>query len=378
MRKIEMAAPFFSEEDRARIHREIDKILDGALSMGPNVQAFEREFAEMCGAKHAIAMSSCTAALESSLIALGVQPGDEVIVPSETFIATGMAVHLTGCRAVFAEILESTFCLDFEDVKRKIGPRTKGIIWVHMGGLMSPNLPEVRAFCDANKLFLIEDAAHAPGARLPGRGAGTIGHTGCFSFFPTKVMTSGDGGMLTTNDDRIAGIARSLQHRGRDMAAPAEQYALPGRNARMTEMTALVGRVQLSHLGEFLAQRRRLAEVYRTELADDGRFRLIVPQDPEASAHWKIPTVLAAPLDRAAITAQLKQQGVTVDWAYQPALHLQPVFRTLYGTAPGLLPLTERLLSQHVCLPCHPRMTVDDAAYVVRSLKDAAKGVVVG
>jgi dTDP-4-amino-4,6-dideoxygalactose transaminase len=368
-----MAAPYFSAEDRARIHREVDLILDGALSMGPNVRAFEREFSEMCGAKHAIAMNSCTAALETALVGLGVRSGDEVIVPAETFIATGMAVHLVGGRAVFAEILESTFCLDLDDVDRRVTSRTKGVIWVHMGGLIAPNLAEVRAYCDRKKLFLVEDAAHAPGATLDGRGAGTIGHAGCFSFFPTKVMTSGDGGMFTTNDDALAAFARSLQHRGRDMAAPTEQYALPGRNVRMTEMTALLGRVQLSHLAEFLAQRRAIGEVYRTELEGDSQLRVIVPDDLTSSAFWKVPVVLAPTLDRDALTRGLKEVGIVVDWAYQPALHLQPVFRALYGATEGLLPRSEDLLSRHICLPCHPRMSLDDARYVARALKEASR-----
>ena len=217
MRKIRMADLYFSTEDREWIHREIDAILDGALSMGPNVHAFEQEFATRVGVRHAIAMNSCTSALEAALLSKDAS-GKEVIVPAETFIATGMAVHLAGGIPVLAEISESTLCLDLDDIKRRLTKRTAGVILVHMAGLITPNILEFRQFCDENGLFLIEDAAHSPGASHDGRSAGSFGHAGCFSFYPTKVITAGEGGMLTTDDDEIAAFARSFQHRGVDLS----------------------------------------------------------------------------------------------------------------------------------------------------------------
>lgn len=371
MRRISMANPHFTQDDRKWIHREIDAILDGALSMGPNVQAFEREFAAMSGVRHAVAMNSCTAALEAALLALGLAAGDEVIIPAETFIATGMAVHLVGGIPIFSEITESTFCLDLEDVKRRVSAKTKGIILVHMGGLIAPNIEEFRRYCDGHGLFLIEDAAHAVGAIRGGRAAGSFGHAGCFSFYPTKVITCGEGGMLTTNDDNLAFYARSLQHRGRDMQASAEQYERPGRNVRMTEMAALLGRVQLSHLDEFLAQRRRLAAIYQSELRGDARVSLILPDEAAASSYWKIPMLLDSSIDRISVTRKMEAAGISVDWAYHPALHLQPVLHSLYDTMEGQLPRTEALLARHICLPAHPRMSEEDALYVTHSLKTA-------
>jgi len=366
-----MAEPHFSEDDRKFIHQEINKILDGALSMGPNVQAFEDEFAEMVGVKHAIAMNSCTSALEVALGAYFIGTGDEVIVPAETFIATGMAVHLSGATPVFAEISKSTFCLDLEDVKARTSSYTRGIILVHMAGHITSEIEEVKKYCDENNLFLIEDAAHAPGVKRNGQVAGSFGHVGCFSFYPTKVMTSGEGGMLTTNDDKVASYARSLQHRGRDMNVGIEQYNLPGRNIRMTEMTALLGRVQLSHLKEYLDTRQRIAKIYKSELQDDNRVQLIIPDDMSASSYWKVPILLNSKKNRRIVTEKMKKEfGISLDWAYQPALHLQPVFRGLYGTKPGDLPKSEDFLSRHICLPCHPQMTENDTRYVICSLKE--------
>lgn len=372
MRKINMADPHFSVEDRKWIHREMDAILDGALSMGPNVQAFEREFAVRVGVHHAIAMNSCTSALEVALLAKSAT-GREVIIPAETFIATGMAVHLVGGKPVFAEISPSTLCLDLKDVKRRVTSQTAGVILVHMAGLITPDILAFRQFCDKQGLFLIEDAAHSLGARFSGREAGSFGHVGCFSFFPTKVITSGEGGMLTTDDDQVADFARSLQHRGRDMQSLKEQYVIPGRNVRMTEMSALLGRVQLSHLDEFLNRRRQLAAIYVHELSGQEDFLMILPEMLENSSFWKIPLLLNPELDRAVITQNMADAGVVMDWTYQPALHLQPVFRSLYGAAEGLLPITEDILNRHLCFPCHPRMTDEDAIYVAKTLKDVIK-----
>lgn len=368
-----MADPYFSKDDRIWIHKEIESILDGALSMGPNVEAFEKEFAARVGVRHAIAMNSCTSTLEAALLAHEVG-GREVIVPAETFIATGMAVHLTGGIPVFAEISASSLCLDLEDVKRKVTTRTAGIILVHMAGLLSPEVIDFRRYCDEAGLFLIEDAAHSPGARRAGKEAGSFGHAGCFSFFPTKVITAGEGGMLTTNDDAIAAFARSYQHRGRDMAAKTECYLNPGRNVRMTEMSAILGRVQLSHLDEFLAKRRHVAAIYSRELAEVSAVQVLLPDNLENSSFWKVPLLLAPELDRMAITHRMAALGIAVDWAYQPTLHLQPVFRNLYGCSEGLLPISEELLSRHLCLPCHPRISEEDAHRVAAELRSAVEG----
>lgn len=371
-RNVQMADPFFSADDRARIHREVDAILDGALSMGPNVRAFESEFAARVGVMHAVAMSSCTSALEAALQFYGVA-GREVIVPAETFVATGMAVHLSGGIACFAEISPRTLCLDLDDVKRRVTGRTAGIILVHMAGLISPDIAEFRSFCDENGLFLIEDAAHSPGARLGGAEAGSLGHAGCFSFYPTKVITSGEGGMLTTNDDEIAAFARSYQHRGRDMSSAIERYVIPGRNVRMTEMNALLGRIQLGHLDEYLARRREIAAAYKLALEDRNEIRLVFPDEPGSSSFWKFPIILDASIARSELIAHMGNHGIATDAAYQPALHQQPVFQEIFKNNAVCLARTEDLLSRHLCLPCHPRMTDEDVAHVIDTLNDGIR-----
>ena len=374
MQQINMADPYFSVDDREIIHQEIDNILNSSLSMGENVKKFENEFSSRMNVKHSIAMNSCTSTLEAALLSHGVR-GKEVIIPSETFIATGMAVHLSGGIPVFAEISPHTFCLDIEDVKRRITPLTTAIIIVHMAGFITPDILLFRKLCDEKGLLLIEDAAHATGASFNGQFAGSFGHVGCFSFFPTKIITSGEGGMLTTNMDNIASYARSFQHRGKDLDAEQESYILPGRNVRMTEFSALIGRIQLSHLSEYLKQRRRIASIYIENLRDTFELHIVTPSNLESSSFWKVIIVLKNLNHRTYIVNHMKSHGIAVDLAYQPALHLQPIFRELYSIKEGHLPVTEDLLRRHVCLPCHQRMSDDDAYYVVKMLKKALSNI---
>ena len=372
IKAIKMADPHFDSKDRERIHREVDNILDSALSMGPNVVAFQKEFAERMNVRHAIAMNSCTSTLEAALLAHQIK-GKEVIVPSQTFVATGMAVHLSGGTPVFAEISPETMCLDIDDVKSKITHNTAGIVIVHMTGIITPNIMKFKNFCEEHNLFLIEDAAHSPGAILNDKYAGTIGDVGCFSFFPSKVMTSGEGGMLVTNDDAMARFAKSYQNRGRDMSSKVEIYTMPGRNVRMTEMSALLGRIQLEKLDDFLKKRRALAAVYQRELFGVDGIDVLIPKDLKSSSFWKVPIILNSEIDRSVLTQHMLSNGITVDWAYNPPLHLQPVFMDLYQTFQGQLPITESCLARHICLPCHPRMEEKDAFYVAQVLKDFLK-----
>jgi perosamine synthetase len=242
-----------------------------------------------------------------------------------------------------------------------------------MAGLITPDIFELRQFCDEHKLFLIEDVAHALGASYKNYMAGSLGNIGCFSFYPTKIITCGEGGMLTTNEDEVADIARSLQNRGKDIHLSGEVYNIPGRNIRMTEMSALLGRVQLNHLEDFIEKRRALASIYARELSDLEDLSILFPQLIESSSFWKFPIILNQFIDRDSIMQSLINEGVEVDKSYYPPLHLQPVFSTLYGTYKGMLPKTENILNRHIFLPCHPRMSDKDAIFVTHTLKSAIK-----
>lgn len=363
---IGMADPHFDEADRALVREGVEKILSGALSMGPTVAAFEKDFAALAGTPHAIAVNSCTSALEASLAAFDLRPGDEVIVPSLTFVATAMAVHLAGGKPVFAELDPATLALDPASVARAATPRTRGVILVHFAGLLTPAVEPLREWCREKGFFLIEDCAHAVGARWKGTAAGAWGEIGCFSLFPTKVLTAGEGGVAVTNDERLAKALRSLQHRGRDLDAPEERYARPGRNIRMTELAALLGRVQLGRLPGLLEARRRVAAAYDEVLAGTAAVP-VAPPEPGASAYWKYAFLVPPGADRDGLMAALREAGLLADPGYRPLVHLQPVFRSLYGGREGQLPVTEATAARLICLPCHPRVEVARATGLLRS-----------
>lgn len=362
------AFPYFPPAEEEWLKTELGEIVRGQLAMGPRVARFEREFAAYCGQPYGVAFPSCTSSMEAALAALGVGPGDEVLVPAETFIATGMVVCLVGAHPVFTEISADTFSMDFEDAWARVTDRTRGAIVVHFGGFISPALPAFIERMRERGLFVIEDAAHAPGAELNGKRAGSFGDAGCFSFYPTKIMTTGEGGMLVTERKEVADIARSLQHRGRDMENRNERYITPGRNNRFTEIAAAMGLSQLRCLPDFLARRRQVAATYDDLLLKSELFLPLLGDDGSVPSYWRYVVIPTVKIDREQLRAKLANDRITVDWAYDPPLHLQPVFQRMIGTKPGLLPHTEGLLSRHICLPIHAQMRTEDAQYVVERL----------
>src|SRR6185295_9056710 len=362
------AFPFFPPEEQQWISSELSEILNQQLAMGPRVAKFERDFAAYCGQPYGIAFPSCTSAMEAALRALGVGPGDEVLVPVETFIATGMVVSLVGARPVFTEIEDQTFSMDFDDAWNRVTDKTKGAIVVHFGGFVSPGLIDFVERMKTTGRFVIEDAAHAPGAALNGRLAGSFGDAGCFSFYPTKIITTGEGGMLVTGRKDIASMARSLQNRGRDMDNRDERYILPGRNNRFTEIAATMGLSQLRCLPNFLERRRHVAEVYDELLLRSELFVPLLADKSSQPSYWRYTAKPTVNLDRVSLRDRLAEDKISIDWAYDPPLHLQPVYRELLGTQPGMLPKSEEILSRHICLPMHARMRDIDAEYVVERL----------
>jgi len=371
--EIKMAEPNFSSSDKKRILDEVEKILSSQLSMGENVRLFEKEFSNMVGTRHCVASNSCTSSLETALQVLGASTDDEVIVPTQTFIATGMAVKLVGAKPVFCEINPRDFSIDFNAMKNVLNKRTKGVILVHFSGYISDDIFKIKKFCEENNLFLIEDASHAPGAIIDGKLSGSIGDIGCFSLYPTKIITSGEGGMLTTDNDQIAQQAVSLQNRGRDMQSDTEEYSLVGRNIRMTEMCAITGRVQLSSLESYLSQRRKIGKYYKESLNEIQEIVAVAPFNDKQSSYWKFPIILEDSINRHHFLAELHKKGVFADLTYQPPLHLQPVFKKLYGTKEGDLKQSENIMTRHVCLPCHQSMTLKDAEYVMNQVKKILK-----
>lgn len=375
--KYAMALPLFPHEEHEAILARFREILEGreVLSMGKQVAQFESAFAAYSGVKYGVATNSCSAALEIALRTMNLTSGDEVIVPAETFIATASAVVREGGTPVFADIHPDTFCLSAEGLSRKITPRTKAVILVHMAGLITPEVTEIQSLCRKHSLTLIEDAAHAPGAAFRGEKAGSFGHMACFSFYPTKVMTTGEGGMLLTKDHALYERASGLRHRGLQTGAGREIYADIGSNNRMTEFAAILGLSQLKYLDAFIAARNKIARAYAEELQGTPGLEPLPLPPQSVHSYWRYIVKTAPGIDRQALRAFMAQRGIALDWAYDPPVHLQPVFLKLYGNREGLLPETEKIMSHFVCLPIHPGIKRDEARMIAQSLKEGAESL---
>lgn len=355
----------------------LDVLRRGWLTMGSVTAAFEEEFAQMTGARHALAVTNCTAALHLAGLALGWKPGDEIIVPSLTFVATANAVRYTGATPVFADILsENDFSLSPEDIARRITPRSRAIIVVHYAGY-PVDMPAILALASEHQLDVVEDAAHAPGASLDDRSLGTWGRIGCFSFFSNKNMTTGEGGMIVTNDDDLAERLRLLRshgmtsltwdrHRGH---AWSYDVVAPGYNYRIDEIRSAIGRVQLSKLATNNDRRRMLDEVYCERLSESVPMVVVPYQShPGRPAHHLRPILLPDGMDRRAFMDHLKSDGI------QTSIHYPPVhqFSAYRSFNPGIdLPVTEAVARREVTLPLHPGMSFDDVGVVVAAIGNA-------
>jgi len=369
LRKISSAFPYFDEENLQAILRDIETVLkSGALTDGSHVGNFEKEFADYLGVKYAVAVNSGTAALEIVLRHYGLK-GREVIVPTNTFVATPNTVLFAGGKPVFADIREDTLCIDPEDVKRKISSKTAGVVVVHIAGLVCPQMRELRELCEDHGLFLIEDAAHAHGATFDGKKAGSLADAGCFSFYSTKVMTTGEGGMITTDDKRIADVSVCLRSHGQDSR---RMMVMLGHNWRMAEIAAILGRHQLGRIEEFVAKRNQLARRYEARLANVEGLSLFKTPANIRHSFYKFPTRVDDRYDVEKLGLVLKRDyGVETGNVYYPPCHLHPFYMENFGMKEGDLPVSERVLRKVLCLPMHVGLSEDDVDYVSDSVRCA-------
>ena len=367
-RMLPLAAPSF---DEAEVEAVAEVVRSAWLTMGPRTATFEEAFAERVGARHAVMVSSCTAALHLAFAALDIGAGDEVIVPSLTFVATANAVAYTGATPRFADIasLERPV-LDPDAVAAMIGPRTRAICAMHYGGWMG-EIAALRALADRHGLPLVEDAAHAPGAFCAAGRAGSIGDVSCFSFFSNKNLVTGEGGMITTDDDGLARRLRLMRAHGMTATswdrqrghASGYDVVERGYNYRPSELEAALGLVQLGKLDDITAGRRRVVASYRAGLA--GRPELVIPfaGEDEGSACHILPIVASSPEARDEIRRRAAADDVQTSVHYSP-VHLFTIF------APqDPLPLTEEYSVREVTVPLFPAMTDDDVERVARVLE---------
>jgi len=356
---VPIAKPVLDREEFEAVREVLES---GWLMNGPKVREFEKKFAEYCGARFGVAVNSGTSALHIALLALGIGAGDEVITTPFSFIASADCIRLVGAKPVFVDIDSKTYNLDVKRIEGAVTERTKGIVVVHLYGL-PVDMDPVFEVAEKYGLFVVEDAAQAHGAEYKGRKVGGLGYVGCFSFWPTKNMTTGGGGIIVTSDEEVAERARLLRFNGevRDY-----RHVLLGYNLLMPEIQAAIGLVQLKKLDKFVEKRREIAKIYGEEF--EG-LDLVLPFEPEYAKHsYHLYSVRVDAKKRDFVVEGLNEEGVQARVYYPVPIHLQPSYRD-FGFVEGDFPIAEKVAKEVFSLPVHPALSEEDVSYVVEKVK---------
>lgn len=358
----------------------VQKVLETRwLTMGTVTQEFEKAFEQFNRVKHAIAVTNGTAALHLACLAAGLAPGDEVIVPSLTFVATANAIRYTGAIPIFADITGfNDLNISPESIKKQITWRTRAIMVMHYAGYAC-DMNAILSLAEQYRLKVIEDAAHAAGSQLEGKNLGCWGDIGCFSFFANKNMTTGEGGMLTTNDDDIAAKLRLMRSHGMTTLSwdryqgHARGYDVIelGYNYRIDEIRSAMGRVQLEKLPQNNERRRQLTQIYRSSIKEIVP-EITIPFENHGgiSAAHILPALLPPGVDRNQVMEQLKNQGIQTSNHYPP-IHLFSIYHPPQGEKSPTLPVTEEAALREITLPLYPAMTPENVRTVVSAIRDA-------
>lgn len=374
-RSIAISLPCTGDEEWQAVR---EPLASGWLTQGPKVAAFEQAFAARHGVSHALATTSCTTGLHLILAALGIGPGDEVIVPAFTWVATANVVVCCGATPVFADVDRTTNNIDPVDVERRLTPRTRAVIAVHLFGLCA-DVDALRAVVPAN-VPIIEDAACAAGASYKGRSAGTLGLAAAFSFHPRKSITTGEGGMVTTNDSTLAEVANMLRNHGASISEEQRhkgpsphllpEFNLLGYNYRMTDLQGAVGLVQLEKLDRFIAERTYWAGYYTRALNEVDW--LLPPMVPAQGQHaWQAYVLYVDPAKTSVSRNEVMQRLQAYGIATRPgthAVHMLGYYSRRYRLRPDDYPAARDCNNHTMAIPLHNRMTEADYAYVVEAL----------
>ncbi|UCG69081.1 MAG: DegT/DnrJ/EryC1/StrS family aminotransferase [Thermoplasmata archaeon] len=365
-RNIPLARPYFPPDTIESVRKVLDS---GWVTQGPMVREFEEKFAKFIGCKHAIAVSSGTAALHISLQALGIEKNDEVIIPDFTFAATGSTVLFMGAKPVLADIDLRTYCIDLEEARRRITQKTKAMVPVHCFGHPAP-MEVVMEIAEENDLIVIEDAAPAHGAECNGKKVGNFGGTGCFSFHPRKIISTGEGGMITTSDDDVAEKARLIRNHGMssikyddDNEFHLPTFELLGYNYRMSDILAAIGVKQLGILDRAIKERRRLAGFYNDLISDYG-MDIVIPEEHGNVKHVYQSYVILFGKEkiRTAVLKALRSRGIGCTIGTFSLSNL-PIYD-------GSCPNGTKAFNGTLALPMYEGLENEDVEYVVECLKE--------
>ncbi|HOD04987.1 MAG TPA: DegT/DnrJ/EryC1/StrS family aminotransferase [Anaerolineaceae bacterium] len=356
-------------------HRELEEITSvlstGYLTQGPKTAQFEQAVADYVGCRHAFAMSSCTTALHLALASLDIAPGDEVLVADFTFPATANVVVQQGAVPVLVDICLDTWTIDPDDLARKITPRTRAIIGVDAFGCAA-DWDAVQAVADRHNLPVIEDAATAIGTTYHDRFCGNLTTLGCFSFHPRKVITTGEGGMITTNDDALADRIRLLRSHGGVRDGFWFRYEAAGYNYRLSDIQGALGVAQMEKLSWLISERRRLAALLCDRLTDISGIHLPVNPAWDGHIYQSFVILLDDRLDRNRLIARMRELGVETTLGTY-ALHDQPFYQRTFGYVSGQLPQSHKAFCQTVTLPLYPQLTLADLDLIAASLRQAVE-----
>jgi dTDP-4-amino-4,6-dideoxygalactose transaminase len=362
--------------------QEVLKVLRSRwLSAGPVTERFEKAFSEYLGEGEAIAVSSGTAALHLALGCLALGEGDEVILPSLTFIATANAVLYVGAKPVFADIVSrENLNISADEIEKKVTEKTKAIMVMHYGGYPC-DMKAILGVAKRHGLYVIEDAAHAPGAEYQGKKCGLVGDVGCFSFFSNKNLVTGEGGMVVTRDKEWADKVRRMRSHGMEVLSwdkyrgHLSSYDVRGLgyNYRATEIQSALGLVQLKKLNRNNEKRKRLVGVYRKELQGFEEISIPFLKFEGNPSYHLFPILVTPGIDRNRMMERLKDFGIQASVHY-PSIHLFSLYRNQFGYKRGDLPKTEEVSGREVTLPLHPRLKQEDVKWIVKKVKECVSG----
>lgn len=365
----------YTDSDIDFIKKGIEEALrSGQLTLGKNVVEFEERFAKFVGTKYAVGINSGTSALEIFLRSIDVR-NSSVIVPTNTFMATATSVIHAGGKVIFTDVMRENLCMDPDDLQEKIRKDTKAVILVHIGGIITPHIKVIQEICNDHGIHLLEDAAHAHGSEIDGIKAGAIGEAGAFSFYPTKVMTCCEGGMLTTNNKEIYEKALVLRDHGK-ADHRFNVHTEFGYNWRLSEIHAILGLEQMNKVDWILSERRRIAACYDKKLKNVKGIKLVDIPENIKSSYYKYIVYLEEGTERDYVKTRMKNDyGVSLTGeVYADPCHSQPVFiaypESMVNRESDTFPNAEYVCAQQICLPLYPGLTNQEIDYVVKSLKE--------